>query len=392
VAAGAVPDEVRRLLRASAASLRDRVAPDGYAPTSLHGAYPGMYTRDSAVHALALMAIGEHGLARRVLLYLLRYGIVAGLGRAPQIVDHVEGPGEPVDTVFRNYDAHNPYPGVVPTDQPDGSYQLVWAAARYLAAHPDDAEFAAVADEQVARYADYYLAARYRDAATGLLVNPNLEHSRYGRYFTSVDLVTNVFASQALLELAAATAAIDARRADRWRAESRRLADAVHEHLTWRVDGRTGYGELYDLEWGRRWYPGYSWVNLATVAAEWFAADPAAEAATYDAYLAAAGHRWGRWTMLSTYDDVVEARNRDEIMGKGLAWEIRLARRLARTDRLEQIFGFLVERNADDGLLAEFFYSDGSSDHGNQEQLAWWVYEMVSAFPELLPDVAGAPR
>jgi hypothetical protein len=42
----------------------------------------------------------------------------------------------------------------------------------------------------------------YFNASLNLLFNPNLEHSRQGHYWSTFDVLTNVFAAEALRELA----------------------------------------------------------------------------------------------------------------------------------------------------------------------------------------------
>src|SRR5689334_18068190 len=75
-------------------SLIDRVEESGYAPTSLTGAYVGMFGRDASIHALALDAIGRRDLAISVLRQLSRFhdGRVPHVVPAPQTAARGEQP------------------------------------------------------------------------------------------------------------------------------------------------------------------------------------------------------------------------------------------------------------------------------------------------------------
>ncbi len=350
-------------------SLLDRVDASGYAATSLTGAYPGMYTRDASVQALAMMRTGHDDGARRMLLHLARFGAAANLPRAPQVVPES---GEPAEAIM--------------TDQPDGNYMFVLAWARYARAHPQDSAFVEESGAAIARYADHYLDGGLWDPERSLLRNPQFEHSRELRFWDAYDLITNVFLSQALSELSEVPFAAR-RRTERWRARSAEVVRGVGVSLVAEgAGGRKTYAELIDVGHGARRLDGYSWVNFATVAAEWFAAEPAWEEATYEAYMAAAVHDWNGLPMLSAYDDVEEVTGEDEVIGKGLAWEIRLARRLGRIDRLRTILAFIEENTLGD-VFAESYYPHHVSDTGNQEQAAWFIYEMAMAFPEELDPV-----
>jgi hypothetical protein len=97
-------------------------------------------------------------------------------------------------------------------DQTDGTMHLCLAFTSYLRASGDSA-FAAEFFPLVARLVDHYVAPGatlphpnaplYYNSTLGLLLNPNLEHSRDGVYWTSFDVLTNTFAVEALRGMAA---------------------------------------------------------------------------------------------------------------------------------------------------------------------------------------------
>jgi len=76
--------------------LYDRITDRGYAITSLTGTYYGMFTRDSAIQAMAHLSYGDSDAARAILRYLLSYHVALGLERGTHIIDNIK------DTEYRN--------------------------------------------------------------------------------------------------------------------------------------------------------------------------------------------------------------------------------------------------------------------------------------------------
>ncbi len=275
-------------------------------------------------------------------------------------------------------------------DQPDGNYMFVLAWARYVVAQPNDIAFITDTLPVVAAFADYYLTPTYWDEERNLLRNPCLEHSRNLRFWSTLDLITNVFLSQALHELAYVTQEVLPTQAQRWRRISEQVRSGIDGSLVAKSPrGSRQYAELIDRDHGDKFYVGYSWVNFATIAANWYASDSRLERETYDAYLEEASSMWGDHRMLRAYDDVVAATGEDEVIGKGLAWEIRLAQKLGRADRVRSLLAFIEERTPGT-IFAESYYPHHVSDGGNQEQAAWFIHELACAFPADIARLCGA--
>ncbi|WP_142110938.1 hypothetical protein [Rarobacter incanus] len=304
------------------------------------------------------------------------------------------------------------YSGEMMTDQPDGNYMLIDAWARYVQNNPQDSQFFADTYPTIASWADYYLTAGYLDSDLQLMFNKDFEHSRRHYHIPTFDLMTNVFASQALHELSKLAADLPGQstRAENWAQKSAWLEQGIKQNLITQVtvggQRKTIYGELI---WDagkdyseRTLIPGYSWVNFAPVAADWYALDWSIMADTYDAYLEHGSIEWtnttdsqvDRMLLMDTEENTWEPADppavwyyeRYAVIGKGVGWELMTARKLAREDRLATIAHFLDVHTPGD-VLGEFYYAQGPSDVGNQEQGSWWVLGMLAAYPRT---VAGA--
>lgn len=70
--------------------LLDRITDRGYAITSLTGTYFGMFTRDSAIQAMAHIAYGDLEAARSILRYMLSYHVELGLQRGTHIIEELK--------------------------------------------------------------------------------------------------------------------------------------------------------------------------------------------------------------------------------------------------------------------------------------------------------------
>ena len=68
-------------------SLADRIREDGYANTSVTGAYGGMYGRDASVHALCHTLCGDFDLARGILNYTIDYHNQHGFDYLVHVMD-----------------------------------------------------------------------------------------------------------------------------------------------------------------------------------------------------------------------------------------------------------------------------------------------------------------
>ncbi|TQL57164.1 hypothetical protein FB461_2284 [Rarobacter faecitabidus] len=308
------------------------------------------------------------------------------------------------------------YSGESMENQTDGHYMYLLAWARYINAFPGDTSFIDETYPIVSAWADYYLTDEYWNDSTNpktgkqmnLLFNPLLEHSRSQQHFPAYDLITNVFASQALHELAEVARLVPGQEvaAQDWQEWSEKITQGINDNLVVErtVNGQVKkiYRELYAVAGGASpaksgalsAYDGFTWVNLAPIAADWSDIDLNIMANTYEAYLETGSYDWpkpggGYWKMLNacssagpdaggTCNDVAE------VIGKGLGWEFALVKRVGGqvlADRLPVLTDFVIAKTPG-LLLQESFYPDGRpKDAGNQEQTSWWIWGALQAYP-----------
>ena len=272
--------------------------------------------------------------------------------------------------------------------QIDGNYMLIHAWCQFALEAPDTAQnqtFIKETYQIIRKFASYYLDQGYIDADLKLMRNDSFEHSREGRYWNSYDLITNVFASQALHELS--TVALDMQdetSAQQWAEASQTLNEGIHENLTTEVDGTKIYAELYDIDHEMNLVKGMSWVNLAPMAAEWYAMDDQLMQNTLDIYKKYGAQDYDGYQMLDVVYDFNTGGFGNHVIGKGLAWEIMWNRHIGDTERLDTLVQFILDHSTENGVYPETYQLGGSfSDVGNQEHASWQFYGMSTAFPQL---------
>ncbi len=356
------------LYKATYGSMLDRTHENGYAQTSITGAYGGMFGRDSSIQIMAHVAAGDYDQARLIMQYILRYHQTY---RLPYIIHVMDCDAPPaslkvqIDTTF--FFLHAWY--LFATQAP---------------ATDENKAFLAAYESQIKALADYYLTDEYQKE-NGLFLTPSLEHSREGRYWICYDLLTNTYASQALHEMSLYFAQTDPQSAARWGEAADRTAAGIHAHLTYEIDGKRFYAELIDHEHGDAFIPGFSWVNLAPMGCDWYAADPELLENTYQLYLQyGACTYYGKYYML----DVVNTYNGkpiekgNHVIGKGLAWEMLYCKKTGKLDRLNELVDFVAEYS-DEMYRETWWYGGGGSDTANQEHASWMLYAMTLCLPEL---------
>ena len=272
--------------------------------------------------------------------------------------------------------------------QIDGNYMLIHAWCQFALEAPHTAENQAFIKDTypiIHKFASYYLDQGYIDAELKLMRNDSFEHSREGRYWNSYDLITNVFASQALHELSEIALDMqDDASAQKWADASQTLNEGIHENLTTEVDGTKIYAELYDIDHEMNLVKGMSWVNLAPMAAEWYAMDDQLMQNTLYIYMQYGSQDYDGYQMLDVVYDFNTGGFGNHVIGKGLAWEIMWNRHVGNTERLDTLVQFILDHSTENGVYPETYQLGGSfSDVGNQEHASWQFYGMSTAFPQL---------
>ena len=361
----------KALFEATYQSLIDRTTETGYANTSITGAYPGMFVRDTSIQIMAHVACGDYDQARLILQYTLSYHELYEYDFALHVMNNNTGP---ISTRL----------------QADTTFFLLHAWYQFASQAPDTEEnrqFIEQHAETVKAFADYFFDNGYFNEELGLLRNPSLEHSRDGCYFNGYDLLTNVYASQALHELAAFFQESDPENAEKWDSYADQIAEGIHTNLVAEVDGQTIYAEMrsIDKEYAttgqkvedENFYIGFSWVNMSPVGAGWYALDPDIMNNTYEKYL-----EYGSITYYNEYQmlEVFTTFHSPEdyqvtgnhVIGKGLAWELMFCYDTGRYERVRELIRFL-EENSVDMYRETWGYSGGGSDTANQEHASWMI-------------------
>ena len=360
-------------------SMVDRIEKNGYTQTSLTGAYEGMYLRDASIQVLAHVTNGDFDEARSILNYITEYHRMKGLGYIMYIIR-----------------THNAY-----HKQTDTTFFFLHSWVQFAMNAPKTEEnrmYIESSYSKIAEFANYYLDNGYLRDEYDLLYNESFEHSRDGSYFQSYDLVTNVFASQALYELSEYFKTIDPTNAKKWADASARIADGIHKNLTVECKGELMYAEFYGTkkssaetvpETEKKFYAGLSWVNLAPMGCDWYAAKPEILEHTYQIYLEYGSARYyaERYKMLDVYSDLnVKMPRRlnagNHIIGKGLAWELMYCAKTGKADRLAELNEF-IEDNSTKYYPEVWAYGGGVNDSANQEQASWLLVAQKTNVPQL---------
>lgn len=372
------------LYHCSLKSILDRLKPDGYFPESLTGAYEGMFPRTSAPLIFLLLEHGAYDKAQANLDFIFRSMEENEMERVP----HVIGPSRinEKDPCFRD------------RDQIDGQAHVILAWARLvLAMGPNDFERKTYAlikrltdrmsDAPYIRRA--YDAKPYESALNGLVRNGCLEHSREERYWDTFDILTQTFVCAALEEMIRlAECRGDFDSAKKWQLRLSALNQAVHTLMVRSVDGMPVYLEMR-LPNGDSGTPfdGFSWLNLAPVAAGWKGVDNLILKNTIVKYAEKACFVWEGFHITGMeYKPVI----RKVILGKALAWELLYNFKENNLERTGELLHLLETVNPEGPYLEFAFFQPNNSwkikDPGNGEQCVWMTWVIG-----LLRKAAGLP-
>ncbi len=365
-------------------SMIDRIRENGYAQTSITGTYNGMFCRDSSIQILAHITEGDYDQARALLNYIVEFHKKNNLNYAVHII--YEG---------GNYSAKQ---------QIDGTFFFLHAWYQFATQAPQTAQNKAFIEgsySKVKDFANFYLDQGCLHSNYDLIFNPSLEHSRENDYWQAYDLLTNVYVSQGLHEMALYFKTSDPTNAQKWEDAASRIVKGVHNNLVAEVDGKIMYAELRgrsekkvaaDPDTPEVFVSGFSWVNLAPMSCDWYAADPDIMDHTYQMYLKYAAPRFANRTTKTAYKifeqctDYYRTKTVDRagslVIGKGIAWEILYCAKMKDTERLTTLLSF-VEENSNEIYPELWSYSGDINDGGNQEQASWLLIAHNKVINEL---------
>jgi len=360
------------------ASMIGRIQSNGYTQTSLNGSYVGMFGRDSAIQVMAHIAEGDYDHAAKIMKYMVDY--------------HNQQSADYVLHITLNNQA--PYSRMVQTDS---TFFFLHAWYLYVTNAPESSsktEFINATEAKVKKFADYFMSTTYFNRTLGLVENPNLEHSREGRYWHTFDLLTNVYASQVWHEMSLYFANKDVAKAQSWAEAAQIVANGINTHLVKEIDGKSYYAELIDLDKVSNktatgivagLEKGFSWVNLSPASCDWYAMNVELMENTYQLYLKYGSVKYyGKYQMLEVYTTYNGSTNvvGNHVIGKGLAWEMLYCKKMGYTDRLRTLVAF-VENYSEQMYRETWVYTGGGSDTANQEQASWLLFANKTCFPEM---------
>lgn len=370
-------------------SLVNRMTKGGYLEESLTGAYEGMYCRTTGPMVALLLETGQPDKATQMVKCVLDATSQNHMERIPHVIGQKS----------------NGYSIISDEHQIDGQAHVVLAWAR-LALKRGNTAFENQTWPQVRdimnRTVDRtFFQHGWWSVEPGLIRNISFEHSREGRRWDTWDLLTQSFVGAALKDMAiVAQRRGDTANAQAWRKKINILQQGVRKNLTTVRHGDTTYLEmrLPDSDGGKP-YLGMGWVTLSPVAAEWEPLDHAVMKNTVSAMNREMLKKTNGIAWMPT-DGYPDGKVSNEIIGKGMGWEIDFARKEGDFKRIEEILKLIKIVNQTKPVYMEGGWLDIPNvkqsqkiseedlsqmtnavwkikDAGNGEQCAWWCWAIA---------------
>lgn len=371
-------------------SLLNRMSKDGYLPESLSGAYDGMYCRTTGALVLLFIETGRYKEAEMNIRCVLDAVAENDMERIPHVIGEKKG---------------GKYTIISNENQIDGQAHVILAWAR-LALKRGRTAFEDTTWPLVSKIMErtcdrtYFQVGRW-SIEPGLVRNLSFEHSREGRRWDTWDLLTQSFVGAALKDMMfIAKRRGAAHLADDWNKKLTILSQGILKNLTTIRNDKTTYLEmrLPDSNGGIPFY-GMGWVCLSPVAAGWEGAEHQVMKNTVAAMQCTMLKNTNGVAWMPT-DGYADGSVSNEIIGKGLGWEMEFCRQEKDYARIRQILDLIKIVNADKPIYMEGGWMDGngikqsqkitnedlatmkdavwkSKDAGNGEQCAWWCWAMA---------------
>ncbi len=373
-------------------SLVDRMDSDGYLPESLTRAYPAMFPRTTGPFVFMLMETNKLQEAEQTIDFVLKAIDANEMERIPRIIGKNNKGYTIVD------DQH----------QIDGQAHVILAWAR-LAVKRGNTKFEDRTWKQMRalmrRTCDrtcFQYGNDKEPTRPCLVKNVDFEHSRDGRAWDTWDLLTQSFVGASLEEMIK----IAERRGDKdvaedWKKKLDILKKGISRQLVIERFGKPTYLEmLQQTPNGREPLYGMGWVCLSPIAAGWEAMDRQVMVNTVDVmeklYL-----KKSHGVIWMPTDGYTQGRFSNEMIGKGIGWEIDFANTEKRYGRIVEILEMIEKVNANNPIYMEGAWLEGNNirinkqitdedlldkmetsvwkvkDAGNGEQTAWWCWAMA---------------
>lgn len=370
-------------------SLLDRMDSKGYLKESLTGAYSGMFPRTTGPYVLLLIETGRYQEAELTLRYLLETLEKNNLERIPRVIGDN----------FKIEDDQF---------QIDGQAHVILAWAR-LALKRGHTQFEDDTWEQVRALMKFTTSRAFFlhghwygswSIEPGLVRNTAIEHSKESRMWDAFDILTQSFVGAALTDMVTiAERHQDKKMIDLWNNQLGLLKGGLDKNLTTNYYGIKTYLEmLLPNGDGGVSYPGLGWVTLSPIAAGWEGLDHSILQNTVKTMNGKLLKRSNGVAWMPT-DGYPDGTFSNEIIGKGIAWEIAFANSENDFNRLDEILHLIEIVNADNPIFMEGAWLDSVDywqnkrlkasdidqmtncvwkvkDAGNGEQTAWWCWAM----------------
>ncbi len=299
--------------------------------------------------------------------------------------------------------------------QVDGNYMFVNSWALYVQKAPLTEEHQTFINETyefIRRCTNFYLD-NYFDNDYNLLNNPNLEHSRQGYYLDTYDLITNVYASEALHKMIPIAEDMgDAVSAEKWQSFLDLINKGIEDNLItdYEIKDEQGnpktvkiYGELIyktfaaNSKYDGKFTVGFSWVNLSPIGCDWYYMDDEIMENTYTAYKQAVqvGQSTPYTNALFDYAYTVDGTeyhynaltfvvNIDpesdptkvsgiSVISKGFAWELMWCMKQHDYERVREMENFAATNNVSGYYPESWWGGVSTSDVANQEHANWLI-------------------
>lgn len=371
-------------------SLTSRMREDGYLPESLTGAYSGMFPRTTGAYVLLLIEAGMYDEAEATLQYVLTTLEKNDMEYVPRVIGS-------------NYNIEEDQ------FQIDGHAHVILAWARLALARGktpfEDKTWTQV--RVLMRFATsraHFLHGHWYGhwaIEPNLVRNTALEHSKDARMWDCFDLLTQSFIGAALTDMSIiAERQNDPKMVKHWTGQLELLREGISKHLTTEHYGIRTYSEMLipNGEAGVP-YDGLGWVTLSPIAAGWEGVDHQILKNTVSVMNEKLlQHSNGVYWMPT--DGYPDGSFSNEIIGKGIGWEIDFANTEQDDKRLMEILDMIKIVNAEHPIYMEGAWLQGDDywqnkrlqesdipamkdcewkvkDAGNGEQTAWWTWAMA---------------
>lgn len=370
-------------------SLLDRMGKDGFLPESVTGAYEGMYCRTTGAMVALLIETGRLKEAEANVKCVLDATVQNEMERIPHVIG-IKG---------------DQYKIISDEHQIDGQAHvlLAWARLALKRGHTEfeDQSWPLVSAIMKRTCDRTFFQHGWWSVETSLVRNISFEHSREGRRWDTWDLLTQSFVGAALTDMAKiAERRGEAQLAANWRKKTGILQQGIRKNLTTVRNNDTTYLEmrLPDSNGGTP-FLGMGWVTLSPIAAEWEGLDHIVMQNTVSAMQRTMLKKTNGISWMPT-DSYPDGSVSNEIIGKGMAWEMDYARAEKDYNRIYEILKLIELVNASKPLYMEggwleapgYKQADHLSDKdlesminakwnvkdaGNGEQCAWWCWAMA---------------